>query len=62
MKEDNSMEKFVPFEKMSKKQQDEINKSKRGSWNGMNPVTRAPETPKAYNREKEKRQHMDDID
>lgn len=56
------MERFVPFEKLSKKQQDEINKSKRGSWNGMNPVTRTPENPKAYNREKEKRQYKDDID
>lgn len=43
---------FVPFEKLSKKQQQEINKQRRGSWGGINPVTRKPDNPKAYNRKK----------
>ena len=46
------MEKFVPFEKLSKKQQKELNNLKRRSWGEINPVTRRPENPKAYNRRK----------
>lgn len=45
------MEKFVPFEKMSKKEQKKINDSKRKDWNGLNPVTRvAGEDKKLYKR------------
>lgn len=46
------MEKFVPFEKLSKKQKKELNNQKRKTWGDMNPVTRKPENPKAYNRRK----------
>lgn len=46
------MEKFIPFEKLSKKKQREFAAQKRGTWGGMNPVTRKPENPKVYNREK----------
>ena len=34
------MEKFVSFEKMSKKEQKKINSAQRRDWNGINPVTR----------------------
>ena len=44
------MEKFVPYGKLSKKKQRELNAMKRGSWYGLNPVTRKPENSKAYNR------------
>lgn len=44
------MEKFVPYEKLSKKKQRALNAMKRGSWGGLDPVTRRPENPKAYNR------------
>ena len=44
------MEKFVPYERLSKKKQRELNAMKRGSWGGLNPVTRKPANPKAYNR------------
>jgi hypothetical protein len=45
------MEKFVPFDKMSKKGQKKLNDSKRRDWNGLNPVTRvAPDAKKAYKR------------
>lgn len=45
------MEKFVPYEKMSKKAKKEIDEQKRGGWDGVNPVTRvAEENPKAYQR------------
>lgn len=46
------MEKMIPFEKLSKKEQRKRNVAKRGSWGNMNPVTRKPENPKAYNRRK----------
>lgn len=46
------MEKFIPYEKLSKKKQRELNAQRRGSWYGVNPVTRKPENPKAYNRSK----------
>lgn len=46
------MEKFVSFEKMSKKQQRKINAEKRGSWNGVNPVTRIADTDKKKYRRK----------
>ena len=46
------MEKFVPFEKMSKKQKREANRKLRRGWGGLNPVTRKPPNPKAYRRSK----------
>ena len=46
------MEKYIPYNKLSKKKQRELNKAKRGSWDGINPVTRMPENSKAYNRRK----------
>ena len=46
------MERFIPLEKRSKKKQREQAAKKRGSWGGLNPVTRKPENPKAYNRKK----------
>lgn len=49
------MKPFIPYEKLSKKKQQEINRKKRGSWGELNPVTRKPENPKAYNRRKARR-------
>ena len=46
------MEKFIPFEKLSKKKQKELNKVKRNTWGVTNPVTRRERNPKAYNRNK----------
>lgn len=46
------MEKFIPFEKLSKKKKRELVARRRGNWSGLNPVTRKPENPKAYNRKK----------
>ena len=53
------MEKYIPFEKLSKKKQRELNAQRRGSWGGINPVTRRPPNPKAYNRKKAQRQDKD---
>lgn len=44
------MEKFIPYEKLSKKKQRELNAMKRGTWGSFNPVTRKSANPKAYNR------------
>lgn len=44
------MEKFVPFEKRSKKKKREQYAKRRGNWGGINPVTRRAE--KAYDRKK----------
>ena len=46
------MEKFIPYEKLSKKEQQKINKAKRGTWGDLNPVTRKPQNSKAYNRKR----------
>ena len=49
------MEKFVPFEKLSKKARRKRNSEKRGVWGALSPVTRKPVNPKAYNRRKAQR-------
>lgn len=49
------MKKFIPYEKMSKRQKRELDAGKRGSWGALNPVTRKPPNPKAYNRKKARR-------
>lgn len=46
------MEKFIPYEKLPKKKQRELDRRKRGTWNGVNPVTRRPGDLKAYDRRK----------
>ncbi len=46
------MEKFIPYEKLSKKQKRERNAARRGTWGALSPVTRRPENPKAYRRKK----------
>lgn len=46
------MEKFIPYGKLSKKKRRELDTARRGSWGGINPVTRKPANPKAYNRRK----------
>ena len=46
------MNKHIPFEKLSKRQQRELNAQKRVTWGELNPVTRRPENSKAYNRAK----------
>ena len=46
------MEKFVPFEKLSQKKQRELNAKRRGTWDGISPVTRKAKNVKAYNRKK----------
>lgn len=43
---------FVPIQKQSKKAQKKANAKRRGTWYGINPVTRVPTNSRAYNRAK----------
>jgi hypothetical protein len=53
------MNRFIPYEKLSKKKQRELNARKRSGWAGLNPVTRKPADPGVYDRKKA-RQWSDD--
>ena len=57
-KEVSAMEKFIPYEKLSKKKKRELDAGKRTIW-AISPVTRRPENQKAYNRKKAQKR-MDD--
>ena len=46
------MEKFIPYEKLSKKEKRKIDQAKRQTWGELNPVTRKPANSKAYSRKK----------
>ena len=46
------MEKFIPYEKRSKKEQRRWNNARRGGWGAVKPVTRAPKNSRAYDRRK----------
>ena len=53
------MEKFIPYEKRSKKKKREHDRKQRVTW-GFNPVTRNTQNPKAYNRKKARKWNQDD--
>ena len=46
------MEKYIPYEKLSKKEKRKVDAAKRNTWVEVNPVTRKPANSKAYNRRK----------
>ena len=52
------MEKFIPYDKLSKKKKRELNAQRRSIWD-VNPVTRRPENPKAYTRRKARKMDYD---
>ena len=54
--------KYIPFEKLSKKKKQELNRKRRGTWGALNPVTRRPKKPKAYDRQKARRSSREDCD
>ena len=47
-----SMTKYIPYEKLSKKEKRKADSSKRNTWGSLNPVTRKPENSRAYDRNK----------
>jgi hypothetical protein len=53
------MEKFTPYEKLSKRRQRELNRHKRRQWGSQSPVTRKPQNPQAYNRQKSRQENYD---
>ena len=46
------MEKFVPYEKLSKKEKRKIDQARRQTWDELSPITRKSVNSKAYNRKK----------
>ena len=54
------MQKFVPKQKLSKKAKRALNDARRKTWGALNPVTRKPRNPKAYDRKKPPRLQDDD--
>ena len=46
------MEKYIPYEKLSKKEKRRLDSRRRTTWGPVSPVTRKPESSKAYNRNK----------
>ena len=44
------MEKFIPYEKLSKNEKRKLDRAKRKTWGELNPVTRKPKNSKAYDR------------
>jgi hypothetical protein len=48
------MKKYIPFNKLSKKARRKENERYRKTWGALNPATRKPPNPKAYDRNKEK--------
>lgn len=47
--------KMTPLKKQSKRAQKEYHSKKRGSWNGVSPVTRTVPSGKVYDRNRVKR-------
>ena len=45
------MEKFIPYDKLSKKEKRRRDAMGRGTWGTLSPVTRKGPNPKAYKRE-----------
>ena len=54
------MAKFIPYEKLSKKEKRKIDQARRQTWGELNPVTRKPANSKAYNRNKARNWKRDD--
>ena len=46
------MEKFIPYQKLSKKEKRKADLARRQTWGDLNPITRKPMSSKAYNRKR----------
>ena len=53
------MQKFIPYEKLSKKEKRKRDALRRNTWGALNPVTRKSPDPRAYDSRKA-RKWMDD--
>ena len=54
------MEKFIPYEKLSKKKKRELAAARRVRWD-RSPVTRRPADPRVYDRKKARKESLDDL-
>lgn len=45
----------IPYEKLSKKKRQALDRKRRATWGEISPVTRRPPNPKAYSRKKAQR-------
>lgn len=52
--------KFLSKEKMGKRKKRELDSARRGTWDGVIPVTRTIENKKRYDRKKSPRRYDDD--
>ena len=52
--------KYIPLEKRTKKEQQEYHSRFRKTWGSLNPITRAPQNPKVYDRKKNRPEVDDD--
>ena len=52
--------KMIPLKKQSKAAQRKFYAAKRGSWNGVSPITRIVESRKAYDRNRIKQEYRRD--
>ena len=43
-------DRFIPYEKLSKKERKKIDSIRRGNWNGVDPVTKVVKSKKLYTR------------
>ena len=48
--------KHIPLEKQTKRAQKEFHAKQRGSWHGLNPITRIVSSKKVYNRNRRKKE------
>lgn len=48
------MEKYIPYEKRSKKERKRIDLERRQTWGGLHPATRKPLNSRAYRRDRSK--------
>lgn len=46
------MEKFIPYQKLSKKEKRKADLARRQTWGDLDPTTRKPMSSKAYNRKR----------
>lgn len=53
------MNRYVPLNKQTKKQQKAHHSARRNSWGAVHPVTRIAESRKAYDRAREKKERRE---
>lgn len=46
------MKKYISYDKLSKKEKRRLDTQRRSTWGSLNPVTRKPDSSKAYHRSK----------